>query len=212
MIVSLNEVEGLVLKACRGAGTSWGIAEDAAQAARWLATRNIDWDRSLLEVLRQQPTLSRPTLVGGALESVRSGLLCPLHVGAAVSDLAGLHPRLAIGPALEPIWLLPFAYRHARPGRQVVVSWTNGAARLAPDSDACDSLIAVRHLIPQPMTVTVVEEAAARATARLAPSAKGVTVNPEVWRALDSLAAKTYVPASLQSRLAGARAGLSDND
>ena len=211
MIVSLNEVEGLVLKACRGAGTSWGIAEDAAQAARWLATRNIDWDRSLLEVLRHQPTLSRPTLVGSALEPVRSGLLCPLHVGAAVSDLAGLHPRLAIGPALEPIWLLPFAYRHARPSRQVVVSWTDGSARLAPDSDACDSLIAVRHLIPQPMTVTVVE-AAAWATASPAPSAKGVTVDPEVWRALDSLAAKTYVPASLQSRLAGAGAGLSDND
>ncbi|NJO21709.1 MAG: DUF3726 domain-containing protein [Sphingomonadales bacterium] len=37
MIVSLNEIENLSLKACRGAGMSWGLAEEAAQAARWLA-------------------------------------------------------------------------------------------------------------------------------------------------------------------------------
>ncbi|MFV0473400.1 MAG: DUF3726 domain-containing protein, partial [Pikeienuella sp.] len=35
--LSLNEVETLTLKAARGAGLSWGEAEDAALATRWLA-------------------------------------------------------------------------------------------------------------------------------------------------------------------------------
>ncbi|MEL7259121.1 MAG: DUF3726 domain-containing protein, partial [Pseudomonadota bacterium] len=32
---SLNEVESLARKAARGAGYSWGLAEEAGKATRW---------------------------------------------------------------------------------------------------------------------------------------------------------------------------------
>ena len=45
---------------------------------------------------------------------------------------------------------------------------------------------------------------------RIAPS--GYAVCEEIWRALQEFERKTYVPASAQSRIAGAGAGLLDND
>ena len=42
------------------------------------------------------------------------------------------------------------------------------------------------------------------------PSARDVT--PGLWAKLNALAAKTYVPSNEESRLAGAGAGLTDND
>lgn len=44
------------------------------------------------------------------------------------------------------------------------------------------------------------------------PVATSVTVSDLLWDQLNTLAAKTYVPATEASRLAGAGAGLTDND
>ena len=55
MIVSLNEIESLALKAARGAGMSWGLAEEAAVAASWLAARSLPWAETLADLLAQQP-------------------------------------------------------------------------------------------------------------------------------------------------------------
>lgn len=44
------------------------------------------------------------------------------------------------------------------------------------------------------------------------PAASSVTVSDLSWDQLSTLAAKTYVPATEASRLAGAGAGLTDND
>ena len=44
------------------------------------------------------------------------------------------------------------------------------------------------------------------------PRAGSVTVSDQLWVFLSDLAAKTYVPATEASRLAGAGAGLTDND
>lgn len=44
------------------------------------------------------------------------------------------------------------------------------------------------------------------------PAARSVTVSDLLWGQLSTLAAKTYVPATEASRLAGAGAGLTDND
>lgn len=44
------------------------------------------------------------------------------------------------------------------------------------------------------------------------PTASAITVSGQLWTYLSDLAARTYVPASDASRLAGAGAGLTDND
>lgn len=48
--------------------------------------------------------------------------------------------------------------------------------------------------------------------APVTPKASAVTVSAQLWAHLSDLAARTYVPASDASRLAGAGAGLTDND
>lgn len=48
--------------------------------------------------------------------------------------------------------------------------------------------------------------------ARLPATPSQIIVDPEHWNALNILAAKTYVPESEASRIAGAGAGLTDND
>ncbi|MEF9603350.1 DUF3726 domain-containing protein, partial [Paracoccus sp. PXZ] len=48
MLLSRNETEALCLKAARGAGMSWGLAEEAAFAAGWLGAHGIDGAGALL--------------------------------------------------------------------------------------------------------------------------------------------------------------------
>ncbi len=51
MEFSLNELEMLALKAARGAGLEWGLAEDAGNAAKWLAVHDLDGAGAVCEVL-----------------------------------------------------------------------------------------------------------------------------------------------------------------
>lgn len=217
MIVSLNEIESLSLKACRGAGMSWGLAEEAAQAARWLATASLPWDQSLARLLAQRDQLTEPSLSGREIRGAIDGLpLCPIHAGAALADLLDHGTSLTLHDILEPIWLLPFAHRPARPGRNVVLTWPTGTicfgAVVVPEiSEQTTSDLATgrldwlrAELLPEDASATRAALARGRSSERLADAAS--------WANLEGWAARTYVPASLQSRIAGAGAGLSDND
>ena len=42
MTWSLNELEAEVKKAIKGAGLSWGLAEEGSKAVRWLAAHGAD--------------------------------------------------------------------------------------------------------------------------------------------------------------------------
>ena len=54
MALSQNEIESLCIKAARGAGYSWGLAEQAGFAAGWLAARGLDATAPLLALLRDR--------------------------------------------------------------------------------------------------------------------------------------------------------------
>ena len=49
---SLNEIEALAKKAARGSGCSWGVAEDAGRAVRWLEARGLPGAEALGTLLR----------------------------------------------------------------------------------------------------------------------------------------------------------------
>jgi hypothetical protein len=214
MIVSLNEIESLVYKACRGAGMSWGLAEEAAHAARWLSTQQLAWDRSLISLLDLRATVSAPSLQG---EEIRAAVphtaLCPIHAGAAVSDLLGRQGRLTLRDVLEPLWLLPFAARHVRGDRDVALMWSGRtihlgalAPRLAPEI-----LELGANQIPS-LTIELLHGRGPVAGLAPKPEAGGAYVNEDSWEKLLRLAALTYVPASDQSRGSGAGAARLDND
>jgi hypothetical protein len=216
MIVSLNEIESLALKACRGAGMSWGLAEEAGRAACWLALRGLPWDRSLAARLEQSHLVSPPCLSPPDIGPARAGgLLCPIHAGAAISDLIGLERRLTLHNVIEPIWVVPFADRRARSGSHVALSWDGGAIEIgAPRTAATDASLrglAVERLDRLHAALHAVD-ATRHEIARGWEPSDGLEADAAAWAALEAWAARCYVPASLQSRLAGAGAGTSDND
>lgn len=215
MIVSLNEVEILSLKACRGAGMSWGLAEEAAQAARWLAGCAWAWDQSLARLLAQRHGVSEPSLSHREIRGVIEGSpLCPIHAGAAIADLLEAGTSLTLHDVLEPIWLLPFAYRRVRAESSAVVSWPTGAIRIgaANPGIAGQELSGLQTGRLQWLRVELQPHDTQAQGVPNAALPNGISVNDVAWADLEGWAARTYVSASLQSRMAGAGAGLFDND
>lgn len=216
MIVSLNEIENLSLKACRGAGMSWGLAEEAAQAARWLASTSFAWDQSLARLLAQRNQISEPSLSGREIRGVVDNMpLCPIHAGAAIADLLEHGTSLTLHDMLEPIWLLPFAHRLAKPGCNVVLNWPIGTicigAAIPEISEQGISDLAAGRL-DWLHAEFLSDDASASSAAPVHGRSNERLANAAAWANLEAWAARTYVPASLQSRIAGAGAGLSDND
>ena len=88
MIVSFNEIETTILKAARGAGMEWGLAEEAAQAARFLARLGLPFEAPLVNLLSTRAWETPPVLEGATLRPARpDASLCPVRAGAYLSDL-----------------------------------------------------------------------------------------------------------------------------
>lgn len=213
---SLNEVEGLARKAARGAGMSWGLAEEAGKATRWLVSHNLPGAEILAQLLTQNDgtdyaALCPVTTTG--LWHAPQGPLCPLIAGATICDHAAHltdEEGFALGPTSYPMMLLPFAAGLAQlSGTSVAVSWPGSAAVLTQEGNMSlteDITLMADH-------ATIVQIAATASPI--------VPASPCVWRAdipadvaetLGALAHRTYAPDTPESRLAGAGAGLTDND
>lgn len=195
-IFSLNETEALARKATRGADYSWGMAEEAGRAVRWLAGNGLDGARALDQLLRARDR--------GEADQ------CPLALGTAISDGA-----LAVGPeglnvsGLDaPILLIPFlVWTAARTGTALAVEIDGAKAVLGPKGPLA---------LPGPqscparalrVTVTTSEAAGTPLQAGFRAIMCGETAD-----SLARFAHRTYAPATDESRLSGAGAGLSDND
>lgn len=214
---SLAEIETLSAKAGRGAGLSWGLAEEAGAAARWLAAQGLPGPELLLrhlEAYDRRPWVEvAPIIDGGPWRTADGGALCPIAAGAALSDRAGLPDgpgacTVTLDAVASPGLILPFAAFAAQAtGCLLRVRWqdfeaivTATSVALAGDEAAMSA--AVAHHV-------AIERAHGGSQSR--PAATGRTVALDIWRRLDALALRTTVPASDQSR-ADAGAGTSDND
>jgi hypothetical protein len=198
--VSLNEIDATVKKAARGGGYSWGLAEEAGRAVRWLEARRLPGLEAMLRHLESG------TMTGS-----------PILAGAAFADQAR---SLARGEALkaegiaEPLLVLPFVATAARIATQAAdLVWGNvrfralgDGATLAGRSAAIEPGIADLTLGPARGTIDGFP-----LTERIA----GITIDRAIWSGLEHFAMKTYVPASPSSRLRGAGTGTDgsiDND
>jgi hypothetical protein len=210
MIVSLNEIETTILKAARGAGLAWGLAEEAAQAARWLAARRLAFEAAFVFVLESEAWRSDVAVDDHALgPRGAGGRLCPIRAGAWLSDLGDKLP-LRVERALCPLLLAPFAARRHAP---VELAWEDVTIRFDPSGAAWSS---------RPLSDSYVARAASAELRRssgsaagwsaLEPRDGGLQIEVPEWERLQRFAARTYVQASLESRLSGAGAGLSEND
>jgi hypothetical protein len=206
MRASLNEIEMTVMKAARGAGMEWGLAEEAAQCARWLALFDLPWQRAIVAVLHAGDWHAEIARDKEAIRPVSpNDWLCPIKAGAYLSDLGGDGPDL-IERVRCPVLLLPFAARLAGLLR---LSWKATWIWLDSGAPAVGGDLADLEL-PQVDQVAIKE--AACLDRPILPKRSDPAVDIDSWRELKLLESRTYVPASLRSRIGGAGPTAGDND
>ncbi len=215
MSYSFNEIEALTKKATRSAGYPWGIAEESAKSVRWLCQHGIDGCMVLathLENFTLNLQEQAPVILDTNWRATR-GYLCPLLTGTALSDRADTiaDHGATLHNVQTPYLLLYFCalmarrFDHERRDAPIVcLQWqgshftTNGkqmGIKGATDQQA--------------------EKIVISTTNKFSPNQNScyrVTPKDDVLHTLRSMAAKTYAPASEESRLKGAGAGLNDND
>ncbi|MEM9059713.1 MAG: DUF3726 domain-containing protein [Pseudomonadota bacterium] len=186
---SVGELTSLAAKAAVGAGLPWGIAEDAANIARQLC----HWGLPAAEAIVADLASDEP---GRTLT-----LACALSDGASpdvLSSMTGAFVPLLIAPALA---------RQLEDENAVVISdaagtdrlhvWRSGAVHLSGPNLSAHGPLDLRSAAPG--------EPAARLH-------RFPTPDPATCKILTGFAHRTYAPATEQSRMAGAGAGLLDND
>ena len=194
---SLGETGALAIKAARGAGFAWGLAEDAGFAVVWLQARGLPGAVALCSYLSWYAANNHR-------QDEQTGR-CPLLTGAAISDGVISTPQHAqdeidLGLVRRPLLLLPFISN--LDGGMIILdglSWQNdaGPTHAAPAGLAPCRL---RRLAAPPKQALPITHS------RLETECAGCV------ETLGRLAHRTYAPATPESRLAGAGAGLTDND
>lgn len=217
MTFSLNEIEAMGKRAARGGGYSWGIAEEAGKAARWLTAQGLPGPEELADILTVNDGKRYHEIAPASVDgewTAAAGRLCPLIAGAALTDRAGEIAggrEMRLGPTAQPLLLAPYAAAVARLANvDVSLAWEGARLTFTPEGDFSAegdaSAINAR-------SVDAVRCRAAR-NAINAPNANetGRAVDAETWSRLNAFAMRTYAPATEASRLAGAGSGLMDND
>lgn len=183
---SLGEIRDLSKKAARGAGYPWGLAEEAAWAVHWASAQGLPGAEALVSAL-----------------TVGEGH-CPLRRGTRLADGGEPPDNLDLGLLRGTLLILPFAGALAPDGGSMRVQIGEVQASVWPGGaqiKAVPPLVAeVRLLGPSgPVEAGPLEYRVRE-------------IEPDALARLNVLAARTYAPASEQSRAAGAGAGLTDND
>jgi hypothetical protein len=190
MLCSLNEIEMQVRKAVRGAGYGWGMAEEAGKAARWLSCHGHAAVPAFLGLCARFDRSAYMAIAPSSTEGIWTapgGILCPLIAGITLRDFAP--DRMESGPMAFPVIFAAFAL----PAGYAVETSDLSAPSVV-------TLTCRRKMQPGRDGADIV----------LPP---GVSVDEDVWRRIDVLARRTYVPASDVSRRTGAGAGtVVDND
>ena len=221
MIPSLNEIEMMAWKAARGAGLSWGLAEEMAQAARWLSDHGFDWAEPLVEALvdvgRRGGRLVPPVLAeDGACEPapgqrLASPALCGPLLTDIVSDIGSSRP-LVFRRVAYPLLMLPFAAGAASQHAWSLTLRIDAATFYFEASRAEGTSLSSGTPMAERIVLSMDDD---RPSEAMAPIATGAPRRPLAAKALAQLEAwvhRTYVPASAESRRMGAGAGLTDND
>lgn len=209
MSYSLNETEALCRKAARGAGYAWGLAEDAGRAARWLEARGLLGLQALAGLLEECEGIALARMTPRIGEVWQADLpLCPIIAGAVLADHAHLlaEAPVRLGRVRHPLLLLPFVAAALRAGGQAEVVWADARIAVVPEGVAVEGVLGASD-------VAGVSVALADAAPPVPLTRRTRCDIPEaLYTRLNTFAARTYAPATEASRLAGAGAGLTDND
>jgi len=215
MRCSLNEIETMGKRAARGGGMSWGLADEAGKATRWLAAHGMPGPHVLADLLARHDGTAQLDRLPAADEgqwSATGGELCPIATGAAFCDRAG---KLTTGHEIKtaamahPI-LLAFHIAGAAKltGSVLKLEWPGVVMVFSPEgvaiTDSGEALLA--------STVSEVRCSKGDRPAKVLPlDGSGHDVTEQIWERLGTFANRTFAPATEESRLTGAGAGLIDD-
>ena len=202
MMRSQNEILNMAVKAARGAGHPFGLAEEMGKAALWLCQNQFDGVGVLTTELRSTSGAVQyeTTSEGIALSGASTACL-------AVCGMDGLAAGMSIGAILtnvnNPLMLLGICAA-ASVEMQTGVELDNWAK---VDQG---HIVALGDEPPE-------SDYKLRLYGSDDPVSRGVDdaqidIPDHRWSVLEALAARTYVPATTESRASGAGAGLTDND
>lgn len=214
---SLNEIDAELRKAARGVGLSWGLAEDVGRMARALAQfvpQHLGQLADALEAIQNGRDSTGIISDHLGIRSPDDHLLSPLVVGPAIADrihdIAG-DTLVVTSPVAMPRLLVPaLTSAAARLEHSLLLRTDEYEVTLGDDLAKVFAALGSRDSALN--TRISVLQSSRKPDLASARKVGAVAIADALWRRFDVLAALTYVPASEHSRLAGAGAGLSDND
>lgn len=206
---SLGEIAALATKAARGSGMDWGLADEAGYAVKWLQRRQLPGVAALCRYLSWRQA---GEITIWPDDTARDGHYCPIATGAAYGD-GVFGDDVQFARVRTPLLLIPFISLRAA-NSPVCLSMENAVfvltqdklgfskndTAILTDSSACQIYAASDDELPA--MITIANDAIPRVPVTASAC---ITV-------LNSFAKNTYAPATEASRLAGAGAGLNDND
>lgn len=195
---SLGEIRYLSIKATRGVGYAWGFCEEAGYCVYWLQTTGLPGAAALAQFLNHLTTTgSHPHDLAET---------CPIQRGTLFSDLRQ-DPPPTISGLRQPLLMVPFI---ANSHRAVEGFFTFARLQCAVSRDGANINAAGRECLVDVADArwksAKVRTIEAKRFSRV-PDSEGDAISQ-----LESLAMRTYAPATEASRLKGAGAGTSDND
>ena len=204
---SVSEASSLAIKAARGVGMPWGIAEEAGFALRWLTRSGAPGVTALCRYLSAYQGAMQMSGAGSP-PGTACEWVCPLRLGTAISD-GGIALPLEQSNVREPLLLLPFLANHTTDSHSVVLKM--GAIRIIISANGFSANMVETALLVSKAECIIDFGPADRDEIKRIGNRVDSTAS-ECIATLTRFAHNTYAPATEASRLAGAGAGLSDND
>ena len=205
---SLVETRAMAAKATRGAGFSWGLAEEAGFAVQWLQLHGgpgVEALARLLEWVEKPGNRCSPVRKSKEADDAAAPFN-PLELGTALMD-ANRCGYGGLGHVCQPLLLVPFIAASA-PKNGCRVIWNGSSISLGPD---CFFSTADREALMPDTASCVLNAMDGEPPASVRHLRVPEKESPAIER-LGSFAARTLAPATDASRMAGAGAGLTDND
>ena len=182
---SIGEIGALAIKAARGAGMDWGMAQEVGWAVRWLCRSGHDPSGALVERL-EEPDIAA----------------CPFSIGLRCCE-SGQFSVATECPVQHSLLSLPFIARIVPDGIEWHLSMGGAEARLQR-----------QHVVLSGATPRTADFSYHGATPARVPVIRARIPNPdpETLSRLQMFAGRIYAPSTPESRRLGAGAGLNDSD
>jgi hypothetical protein len=210
MNLSLGEYSALVAKAFRGVGYSWGLTEEASFSARRLAELGFPTGDMVVRLLGQVDRVSTADVMPDVRWTSPGPALCAVCLGTSIADLGGCG-ELSLGPTIEPLFVAPFLSRALGETRRgYLIEWDGGECAVSDDTISVSGEEPVEpcRIVIRPQENGLTQPADASDLL----IRQRVELSEATMAALEAFAHRVYAPATEASRIAGAGAGLTDND